>query len=42
VRLADNMRANFDKQLSHLAKEALKFMTATVKDEDYVEPVDDT
>ena len=36
------MRANFDKHLSHLAKEALKFMTAAVKDDNYVESVDDT
>lgn len=42
VKLADNMRANFNKQLDDLAKEAFKFMTAAVTDEDYVEPADDT
>lgn len=42
VKLADNMRANFNKQLDNLAKEAFKFMTAAVLDEDYVEPADDT
>lgn len=36
------MRANFDKQLSYLAKEALKFMTASVQEVEYVEPADDT
>ena len=42
VKLADNMRANFNKQLDNLAKEAFKFMTAAVLDEDYFEPADDT
>lgn len=42
VKLADNMRANFNKQLENLAKEAFKFVTTAVKDDDYVEPADDT
>ena len=43
VKLADNMRANFNKKLDNLAKEAFKFMTTSViDDDDYVEPADDT
>ena len=42
VKVADNMRANFNKQLENLAKEAFKFVTTAVTDGDYVEPKDDT
>ena len=42
MKLADNMRANFNKQLDKLAKEAFKFVTTTIMDDDYVEPTDDT
>jgi len=42
IKLADNMRANFNKQLEGLAKEAFKFVTTAVMDDDYVEPADDT
>lgn len=42
VKAVDSMRANFNKQLEGLAKEALKFVSTAAKGEDYVEPEDDT
>ena len=42
VMVADNMQANFNKQLDDLVKEIFNFAAKAVVDEDYVEPQDDT
>jgi hypothetical protein len=40
--IADNLKANFNKQLDDLAKEALKFMGTEISGGDYEAPADDT
>jgi hypothetical protein len=42
ISATDNMRANFNKELDHLAKEMFSFAEAAIVGEEYIVPEDDT